>query len=897
MPLSGDYSLWFQRITGFSPHAWQAELGDRAVCEHTLIRIPTGFGKTAGVVLAWLYHRVAQNNDAWPRRLVFTLPMRVLVEQTEALMRDWLHQAGLERDVAVHVLMGGVRTEPWVLYPDQPAILLGTQDMLLSRALNRGYGAARGRWPMDFALLHHDALWVLDEVQLMDVGLMTSAQLTAFRDHDAARASWFRPTKTWWMSATLQPSWLRSVDTAELIEPLTERITHIAASARRGGLWSVRKPAERRADVTTAEDIATLARERHAPGTLTLIIVNRVDQALATFDALVHAWSEGTGKRRLLRQDAPDLRLIHSRFRGHERRAWTAAFLTKNAPIPEHGRIIVSTQVIEAGVDISARLLLTELAPWSSLVQRAGRAARDAGDPPAPIVVVGAVPERDKDALPYDVMSLAAADRGWKRLMTEPPLGEPDASLSALTAFEDHLRLHDPEFLGALYPYQPSQVLQRSDLDDLFDTTADLTGADLDVSGFIRAGEERDVSVVWRPIDGRHRRISRDDIDAVTRDELCPVPVAEACKWLGDGHRAYTLDYIEGAWTRIDPDRLAPGTIVLVAAEGGGYDPQRGWDARSTTPVAPVSTSPTSANDPQPEDQIADRFWDTAAAQDDDSASIASFKTIATHGREAAEVTAELCRALHIPDPYASELGLAARWHDAGKAHPTFQHAIMPDARAQAAPFAERRDLAKAPDHAWRRPDPYPGRPGFRHELASTLALFELLYRTSPEHPALIGAYRDVLVAIGIEHTAPDPDERVLTEHPLAAELAALDASAFDRVAYLVCSHHGKVRCTWTSTPRDQEAGKNAICGVIDDDKLPSFAMHDSAGELAAVPELTLRLCPANMGLSARYGASWSERVANLRAHLGPFALAYLETILRAADARASKLPTEDPLR
>ena len=37
-------------------------------------------------------------------------------------------------------------------------------------------------------------------------------------------------------------------------------------------------------------------------------------------------------------------------------------------------RIIVATQVVEAGVDISATTLVTELSPWSSLVQRFGAA-------------------------------------------------------------------------------------------------------------------------------------------------------------------------------------------------------------------------------------------------------------------------------------------------------------------------------------------------------------------------------------------------------------------------------------------------------------------------------------------------------------------------------------------
>jgi CRISPR-associated endonuclease/helicase Cas3 len=139
------------------------------------IRIPTGFGKTAGVVVTWLYHRVARSDERWPRRLVFCLPMRVLVEQTVRTLKEWLSDARV--DVGVHVLMGGADATRWVDDPDKATILVGTQDMLLSRALNRGYGARRPLWPMEYGLLHQDALWVLDEVQLMDVGLATTAQL------------------------------------------------------------------------------------------------------------------------------------------------------------------------------------------------------------------------------------------------------------------------------------------------------------------------------------------------------------------------------------------------------------------------------------------------------------------------------------------------------------------------------------------------------------------------------------------------------------------------------------------------------------------------------------------------------------------------------------------------
>lgn len=53
--------------------------------------------------------------------------------------------------------------------------------MLLSRALNRGYGTSGSRWPIQFGLLNTDCLWTLDEIQLMGAGLATTAQLEAFR--------------------------------------------------------------------------------------------------------------------------------------------------------------------------------------------------------------------------------------------------------------------------------------------------------------------------------------------------------------------------------------------------------------------------------------------------------------------------------------------------------------------------------------------------------------------------------------------------------------------------------------------------------------------------------------------------------------------------------------------
>jgi len=80
-----SFADFFQAATGNLPYDYQSRLagGDSGTeCNSRLINIPTGLGKTAGVVLAWLWNRVQQRDPTWPRRLVYCLPMRTLVEQT-----------------------------------------------------------------------------------------------------------------------------------------------------------------------------------------------------------------------------------------------------------------------------------------------------------------------------------------------------------------------------------------------------------------------------------------------------------------------------------------------------------------------------------------------------------------------------------------------------------------------------------------------------------------------------------------------------------------------------------------------------------------------------------------------------------------------------------------------
>jgi CRISPR-associated endonuclease/helicase Cas3 len=827
------FACWFRQATGHAPYPFQI----RFACEPTLpelVDVPTGLGKTAMAVLGWLWRRRFHPDEAvrknTPRRLVYCLPMRVLVEQTVECARRWIEtlkeKGELTEEIPVYVLMGGEEEEDWDMYPDREQMLVGTQDMLLSRALNRGYAATRSRWPMQFGLLNTDCLWVFDEIQLMGAGLATTAQLEAFRrllpgkDSDEAKDG--HGCRSVWMSATMQRDWLKTVDFAPFLDHALTLPFNFEEEIKARGLdakarqaledrWQAKKPLKKAGGAMhDAAKLAQEVRNAHRPGTRTIAILNTVKRACALFDELQELYKDTADGSK------PSIVLLHSRFRPEDRKKQVDRALAEIEP-DEPGTMIVSTQVIEAGVDVSATTLFTELAPWASLVQRFGRCNRRGQDNDHASVNWIPMPEKgadvDKFSAPYGLEDLKAAEEQLKKLT--------DVGLRSLR--ENVLPLR----------FEHTHVIRRKDLIDLFDTTPDLAGNDIDIDCFVRDVEDSDVRVFWRDYGKTPNETDEKAVNpAPKREELCPVPISEFKKFVADKNRrglVWRWNFLDKNWEPVHKEQIVPGQVYLVHSKAGGYSTERGWDPSLKEEVQPIGLL-------QPQTlELPD------AADADPLSQINRWQTIAEHTDELCREVDGIVQSLRLDQTEVESLRHAARWHDRGKAHEVFRVAL-PDGSPDPAKM-----WAKAPGR-WKR---YTRR-HFRHELASALSVLDPRHNTIP------------------------PELR-------------------DLVAYLVAAHHGKVRLSIRSLPdeRRPDGDRRFARGIWDNDELPET---DLGGGVTA-PAVRLSLEPMELGLCEQDPfagqPSWAERMIGLRDTLGPFRLAYLEAILRAADMRASKKAEE----
>ena len=819
----------FRALTGRDPWPWQRRLHAALVRGEVpqAVAVPTGAGKTAAVPIA-LLARLA--NPELPRRIVYIVDRRAIVDQTAEAVRVWIDRMGelpalarafdagaafpAERPVGLGVLRGGLADDgAWRADPSRPAVVVGTVDLVGSRLLFRGYGDGRSRRATHAGLLGQGALVVLDEAHLAPAMEALLRALEGMDDGPALRVLTLSAT------GGAAPSKVLTLSEDDLRD---ESLGRRLRAVKRLRLRSVPTRAAR----VGAMCEAALA---HRTGAVA-VYVERVEDARRIGSGLARA--KGAGR----------IGVLTGTLRGHERAALTTGAVWRRfAPGREHERALpavylVMTSAGEVGVDLDADHAVMDLTPVDSMLQRLGRVNRTGGRE-ATVTVVHTPGE--VTAAPSS--RTRAERRRRARRETLAVLGRlPDLS-------PDALRGLDPETMArCTVPVASPARLDRVLVESLAATSAELSlppvgmylkgapetresarswlGWRRDVADLVRAGPDSAKAALsfFRPDARELARVPAALAERIvaralgrSRGRRLPLVVASS----GGEVHALVLDDEARlpplAWATVLlppeagglaasglPDEDAAGRVpdvgdtcdrVRYLAIGGSNEPEAGrapppWLDRAVTLRIGV---------PAEGDGDEEREWIYALRRAETGGDTSSLgggvRTLAEHGRRVGEAARRLGQALGLEGPLVEALGLAGEWHDAGKSRARWQ--LAAGVPPGAVPLAKsRRGRLRAASLR-----------GYRHE-----------------------------------HGSVADAERALPE----------DIPHRDLVLHLVAAHHGWAR-----------------------PGIPLPAQWDPEGSPAS-----------NLALARRI----EERYARLTARYGPWRLAWLEALLKAADARVS---------
>lgn len=383
-----SFSEYFHAATGNRPFPWQIALFEKFASDQfpTSANIPTGLGKTS-IVAIWLI-ALALCPDKVPRRLVYVVNRRTVVDQTtvevEKLRMALSQNPGLKviadklfslcalplpaadsPPLAVSTLRGQFAdNREWSADPARPAVIIGTVDMIGSGLLFSRYTVGFKLRPHHAAFLAQDVLLVHDEAHLEPAfqKLLDSIVAEQKRSKEWRRLRVMELSATTRPGASIQPFKLSEDDeNNEFVNKRLNAVKKLACVAL----------AEKE---KLSDKIFKLALEKKDSGRAILIYVRSVEDATKIAAEL----RKGALKSKV--------ETLTGTMRGKERDELVEnpvfqRFLPESSSIDdaEAARgtaFLVATSAGEVGVNISADDLVCDLSTYESMAQRFGRVNR-----------------------------------------------------------------------------------------------------------------------------------------------------------------------------------------------------------------------------------------------------------------------------------------------------------------------------------------------------------------------------------------------------------------------------------------------------------------------------------------------------------------------------------------
>jgi len=447
--VEGDFfSSAFNALTDNAPLRWQKRLYDQMRAGHLPVTcdLPTGLGKTS-VIPIWLIAFASQIEAGeapnLPRRLVYIVNRRTVVDQATAIaerlrrrilgyeavapdaskplerLREALRRStavSIGEPIAISTLRGELAdNEEWKADPTRPAIIVGTIDMIGSKLLFSGYGDGFRMRPHHAGLIGQDALIVHDEAHLTPP---FSRLLWAVAE-EQRKSKEPRPIHVLELSAT-SSSVGNGLSLSLDREDQDDAVVSDRLNAQKSLFFC-------EADDLT-DRIAELAWKHHDNACKVLIYVRSPETAQEIVRKL---------KGRIGAQAEERVAILTGTIRAYERDRLVKEHPVYRALLQHDLGVmqtvyLISTAAGEVGIDLDADHMICDLTALDRMVQRLGRVNRRGGpDRVSQIDVVVEITEKNEKEL-TPIERAEASTRSAFEALPRRADGGYDASPSAL---------------------------------------------------------------------------------------------------------------------------------------------------------------------------------------------------------------------------------------------------------------------------------------------------------------------------------------------------------------------------------------------------------------------------------------------------------------------------------
>ena len=342
---------FYKKLLTYPPYQFQEKVGELLLNgKNVILSVPTGAGKTWASILPFLY-ALENKIDDFPQKMIYSLPLRTLANSIHQDIDEILEKNSFKNLSSIQT--GEYNNDKYF----EKDIVFSTIDQTLSNFLSFPLSLSKRQANINAGAIIGSYL-VFDEFHLLDTQKSMATTLGMLQMLD-------NMTRFCIMTATMSDDFIKFIKEDSNLNNIEVVKLHDFPNdiPKIKSLIPPKNLLKKKISVIDEEINAKIILNKHKHKSI--IICNRVEKAQQLYINIKQQSPKGI-----------ELFCIHSRFFGGDRKIKekiVKEYFKKNS---DKNVILIATQVIEAGMDISCDTLHTEISPINSFLQRAGRCAR-----------------------------------------------------------------------------------------------------------------------------------------------------------------------------------------------------------------------------------------------------------------------------------------------------------------------------------------------------------------------------------------------------------------------------------------------------------------------------------------------------------------------------------------